>query len=105
MSEESPEDDDDDFALRAMAFARMRASSFGLGAAMTGFNNMLLSDNEESREGSSDKINSVVSSLVSTITKGEHIPFVLVSPFSHDFSVIKISICSNIIHIMMINIH
>ncbi|KAM5544885.1 hypothetical protein V8D89_001783 [Ganoderma adspersum] len=64
---ESPEDDEDDFALRAMAFARMRASSFGLGAAMTGFNNMLLSDDDES-EVSSDKINSVVSSLVSTIS-------------------------------------
>ncbi|KAI1792074.1 hypothetical protein LXA43DRAFT_359429 [Ganoderma leucocontextum] len=67
-SEESLEDDADDFALRAMAFARMRASSFGLGAAMTGFNNMLLSDDAES-EGSSDMINSVVSSLVSTISK------------------------------------
>ena len=71
MSEpESPEDDEDDFALRAMAFARMRASSFGRGAAMTGFNNMLLSDDDES-EVSSDKINSVVSSLVSTISSGE----------------------------------
>ena len=70
---ESPEDDEDDFAMRAMAFARMRASSFGLGAAMTGFNNMLLSDDES--EVSSDKINSVVSSLVSTISSGEYLHF------------------------------
>ena len=83
-SEESPEDDEDDFAMRAMAFARMRASSFGLGAAMTGFNNMLLSDDDES-EGSSDMISSVVSSLVSTISSGEHLPFVPMFTSPHIF--------------------
>ena len=84
VSEDPPDDDEDDFAMRAMAFARMRASSFGLGAAMTGFNNMLLSDDDES-EGSSDMINSVVSSLISTISSGEHLPFAPLSTSAHIF--------------------
>ena len=72
-SNESPiTDDDDDFALRAMAFAKMRAASRGMGAAMIEFNSTFLSDSEDDSEVSSSRINSVASSVISTISNGEY---------------------------------
>ncbi|TBU54737.1 hypothetical protein BD310DRAFT_951238 [Dichomitus squalens] len=85
-SDESPTTDDDDFALRALAFAKMRAASHGMGAAMSVFATSLLSDDVEDEDVSSSRIHSIAFDVISTISNAPPALERHISQFSTDCS-------------------